>query len=539
MPTDCLPYRETGYFSNLICNYLDQKEELKPFYHRFPTADNLIKQAAEKGEWFNTLESTLSGVERRKRLHASLIEQYKSTDISAETTLNLERLAESNSFTITTGHQLNLFTGPLYFLYKIISVINLCRELSEKDESRHYIPIYWMATEDHDFDEINYFNFQGKKVQWNRKDGGAVGELSTEGLAEVLELFKTQLGTSRNAQFLADLFKNAYLNHDNLADATRYLANELFKDYGLIIVDGNDAGLKSLFAPYVKRELLEEVSHKKVTKQTEDLTALGYPEQVHPREINLFYIKEGIRERIIKMDDMYVVNDTDIRFRESEILSELENHPERFSPNALLRPLFQEVILPNLCYIGGGGELAYWFQLKTYFEEVGVPFPVLLLRNSGLIRTEKQRKKAESLGVSLPNLFLKQNDLINRKIRSISNIEIDFSEQRSFLKEQFRSMHLLAEETDPSFIGAVKAQEVKQLKGLDNLEARLLRAQKRKLSDHVQRLVDLQNDVFPMQSLQERNTNFAEFYLEFGEDLIPELVDALEPLGGEFTVVTL
>lgn len=531
MPTDCLPYRETGYFSNLICNYLDQKEELKPFYNRFPTADNLIEQAAEKGEWFSTLS--------RKRLHASLIEQYKNTDVSAETTLNLERLAEENSFTITTGHQLNLFTGPLYFLYKIISVINLCKELAEKDETRHYIPIYWMATEDHDFDEINYFNFQGKKVQWNREDGGAVGELSTEGLAAVLELFQKQLGSSRNAEFLSELFENAYLNHDNLADATRYLANELFKDYGLIIVDGNDTGLKNLFASYVKRELIEEISYKKVAKQTKNLTALGYPEQVHPREINMFYIKEGIRERIIKMDDIYVVNDTEIRFSKNEILGELENYPERFSPNALLRPLFQEVVLPNLCYIGGGGELAYWFQLKTYFEEVGVPFPALLLRNSALIRTEKQRSKAENLGVSLPNLFLKQNELINRKIRSISNIEIDFSEQRSFLKEQFRAMHIIATETDESFVGAVKAQEVKQLKGLDNLEGRLLRAQKRKLSDQVQRLVDLQNEVFPMQSLQERNTNFAQFYLDFGDDLIPELIQALDPLSGEFTIITL
>lgn len=531
MPTDCLPYRETGYFSDLICNYIDQKEELKPFYNRFPTADNLVKQAEEKGESFSLLS--------RKLLVTQLTTQYKNFSITDATQLNLERLAEENSFTITTGHQLNLFTGPLYFLYKIISVINLCKELAEKDASRNYIPIYWMATEDHDFDEINYFNFQGKKVQWNREDGGAVGELSTQGLADILELFKTQLGTSKNAAYLTTLFKEAYLTHDKLADATRYLGNKLFGEYGLIIVDGNDAGLKSLFTPYVKRELLEGVSHKKVTAQTEQLTSLGYPEQVHPREINLFYIVKGIRERIVKLDDMYVVNDTDIRFSESEILQELENHPERFSPNALLRPLYQEVILPNLCYIGGGGELAYWFQLKTYFDEVDVPFPVLLLRNSALIRTEKQRKKAESLGVSLPNLFLRQNELINRKIRSISNIEIDFSEQRSFLKEQFRAMHLIAQETDASFMGAVKAQEVKQLKGLDKLEARLLRAQKRKLSDHVQRLVDLQNDVFPMQSLQERNTNFAQFYLAYGEELIPELVEALEPLGGEFTVVTL
>lgn len=531
MPADCIAYQKTGYFSKLICDYLDQKESLKPFYHRFPTADNLIEQAVEKEAWMTP--------HSRKQLVTALQIQYGKEDTSEATQANIALLSKDKSFTITTGHQLNLFTGPLYFLYKIISVIKLTQELKVKDPYRDYIPVYWMATEDHDFDEINYFNFQGKKVQWNREDGGPVGELSTEGLAEVLDLFKTQLGTSKNAQYLTDLFENAYIKHKTLTEATRFLANELFKDYGLVIVDGNDAGLKYMYAPYIKRELLEEISHKQVTEQTASLTALGYPEQVHPREINLFYIKNGLRERIIKDGDVYVVNDTDIRFRESEILEELESHPERFSPNALLRPLFQEVILPNLCYIGGGGELAYWFQLKSHFEAVEVPFPVLLLRNSAMIRTQKLKEKTEKLDISLEQLFLKQNELINQKIRKISNIEIDFSEQRAFLKEQFKAMHLIAEETDASFVGAVNAQEVKQLKGLDNLEGKLLRAQKRKLRDHVDRLVEVQNAQFPRQSLQERNTNFAEFYLEFGEDLIPALFENLEPLGGEFTVVTL
>jgi len=338
---------------------------------------------------------------------------------------------------------------------------------------------------------------------------------------------------------LTALFEEAYIKHTNLTDATRYLANELFKDYGLVIVDGNDVDLKKIFAPYVDRELFEEVTHKVVTAQKAELTKLGYSEQVHPREINLFYIIKGIRERIIKFDDTFVVNNTDIRFSEAEVRQELKAHPERFSPNALLRPLYQEVILPNLTYIGGGGELAYWFQLKSCFEAMHVPFPMLLLRNSALIRTEKQKKKAEALNITIPQLFLKQNELVNQKIRAISNIDIDFSEQREHLKEQFKSMYTIAAETDASFIGAVKAQEVKQLKGLDHLEQRLLLAQKRKLRDHVQRLVDVQNAVFPLHSLQERNTNFAEFYLEFGDDLIPSLVEALEPLSGEFAVVTL
>ncbi|WP_299768941.1 bacillithiol biosynthesis cysteine-adding enzyme BshC [uncultured Dokdonia sp.] len=531
MQKDTITYSETGYFSKLICQYLDQNPQVAPFYHRFPSLDNFEAQIKEKQAWFTTAS--------RDVLVSSLQKQYAQVSVSDATQLHIEKLSANTTFTITTGHQLNLFTGPLYFLYKIIHTITLSRKLKQQHPHYDFVPIYWMATEDHDFDEINYFRFKGSKIQWNREDGGAVGELSTEGLDAVLDLFKTALGSSKNAQYLASLFEEAYLKHTNLADATRYLANELFSEYGLVIVDGNDVGLKTLFAPYVARELFEEVAHKEVTAQTASLTSLGYPEQVHPREINLFYIIKGIRERIIREGDDFVVNNTEIRFTEAEIRSELEAHPERFSPNALLRPLFQEIILPNLTYIGGGGELAYWFQLKSCFEAMQVPFPMLLLRNSALIRTEKQKNKIEALAITNSQLFLKQNELVNQKIRAISNIDIDLSTQRTSLKEQFKAMHTLAAETDASFLGAVKAQEVKQLKGLDHLEKRLLKAQKRKLKDQVQRVVDIQNAIFPLHSLQERNTNFAEFYLEYGADLVPALVEALDPVNKEFTIVTL
>lgn len=531
MPSECISYRKTGYFSSLICDYLEQKEQLTPFYHRFPSIDNFEAQFQEKGKAFPQ--------QTRDLLSVALKKQYAHLTASEETLANIDKLKDAQTFTITTGHQLNLFTGPLYFLYKIIHTITLSRKLNTQHPNQHFVPVYWMATEDHDFDEINYFRCKGQKIQWNREASGPVGELDTLGLSEVLELFSAQLGTSKNAQYLTSLFEKAYVNHDSLTDATRYLANELFADYGLVIVDGNDTALKKEFAPFVQRELFEQVAHKQVTTQTQRLIKVGYKEQVHPREINMFYIKKGLRERIVQEGEGYNINNTEIRFSKTEILEELNTHPERFSPNALLRPLFQEVILPNLCYIGGGGELAYWFQLKTYFQEVGIAFPILLLRNSAMLRTTKQAQKAEKLGVTAQQLFAQQNDLVNQKIRSISNINLDFSAQRAFLKEQFKAMYLIAQETDPSFLGAVKAQETKQLKGLDNLESRLLRAQKYKLKDQVQRLVDLQNDSFPLHSLQERNTNFAQFYLEFGEKLIPTLIEALDPDNKEFTVITI
>lgn len=523
-----IPFRETGYFSSLICDYLDEKKELKPFYNRFSNIENFKDQIKEKQLSFKVASRTV--------LVKSLKKQYQRIDASKLTFQNIELLKENNTFTITTGHQLNLFTGPLYFLYKIVSAINLSNQLKERYPEYNFVPVYWMATEDHDFDEINYFNFKGKKVQWNRESAGAVGELSTEGLEDIFKAFSNVLGSSKNAKFLKNLFENTYLKYDNLADATRFLANELFAGYGLVIIDANDVDLKKQFVPFIEDELMNQTSYRLVSKTNKNLSR-SYGIQVNPREINLFYLTKKLRERIVFEDGVYKVNNTNISWSKSEMLKHLYEVPERFSPNVIMRPLYQEVILPNLCYIGGGGEIAYWFQLKQYFNKVEVPFPILLLRNSVLIQTENQYKKLQNLNISKEDIFLKRDAFINKKVRQISDIDIDFSKQKEHLKNQFEDLYQLAEQTDESFLGAVKAQEIKQLKGLDTLEKRLLKAQKRKLKNHVLRMTELQNEMFPNQSLQERQANFSEFYLEFGDQFIPQLVLNLQPLKGEFLIL--
>jgi len=429
-----------------------------------------------------------------------------------------------------------LFSGPLYFLYKIISTINLAKELKAKYSSQNFVPIYWMATEDHDFDEINYFNFKGRKFRWNKESTGPVGRLSTEGLDDFFEVYSHELGAGKNAETIKKLFQKSYLNHSNLADATRFLANALFGEYGLVILDADDQDLKRTFIPYIKEELRLQTSHKKVLETIEKLK--NYTIQVNPREINLFYMEDGLRERILFENGKYSINNTQIEFSETEILTLLENHPEKFSPNVIMRPLYQEVILPNLCYIGGGGEIAYWLELKSFFDAVNVTFPILLLRNSALLATEKQDKKADKLGLSWSDLFLKQTDLVNQKTKLLDDYSIDLSIQKDFLKNQFHYLHSLAQKTDKSFLGAVKAQEAKQIKGLENLEKRLLKAQKKKHSDELERITDLQNELFPNKSLQERQSNFSEFYLENGETLIKKLVAHLKPLDTQFEVIT-
>ncbi|MCW5520299.1 bacillithiol biosynthesis cysteine-adding enzyme BshC [Aureitalea sp. L0-47] len=530
MPIETIPYRKTGYFSKLICDYLDRESALDEFYHRFPSESEFQAQISERENFSK---------EKREVLVGRLKEQYKDLSVSDATRTNIDSLSELTTFTITTGHQLNLFTGPLYFLYKIFSVINLSEQMNEMYNDKHFVPLFWMASEDHDFDEINYFRLHGKKLQWNRDAGGAVGELLTDGLEKVLELFKQEVGNHEFAENIAELFKKAYLHHETLTEATRYLGNELFKEYGLVIVDGNDSELKRAFVPYAEMELREHKSFKAVSETGTKLKSLGYKEQVSPREINLFYITDGLRERIIEQDGRFHVNNSQIDFSKEEILEELKSHPERFSPNALLRPLYQEVILPNLCYVGGGGELAYWLQLKAYFDSVEVPFPMLLLRNSVLLINDKQLQKLKKLNASIEELFLPTLELENLHAERLSEIDIDFTKQRTFLKEQFASLYEVAKKTDASFLGAVAAQEKKQLNGLDKLEKRLLKAQRRKLNDQLKRLTDLQEDLFPGGHLQEREMNFSEFYLEMGPKLLETIKSELDPLVNKLSVIRL
>lgn len=529
MPSDCISFQSSGYFTPLINDYLNQKDTLKPLYNRFPSVENFKSQLEEKQANYNP--------EFRKTLVDVLSRQYKDISASAYTQQNIQLLAGNDTFTITTGHQLNLFTGPLYFLYKIVSTINLSRQLKEAYPDKEFVPVYWMATEDHDFEEINYFNFRDKKIKWPRESSGPVGRLSTEGLDAVLDAFTKELGIGNNASWLKELFEKAYLEHANLADATRYLANELFGSEGLVIIDGDEPELKRLFAPHVKEELLKQTSHHKVA----DTAALlkDYNIQVNPREINLFYIEDNIRERIILQDGTYYINNTELKFSETEIFALLESNPEKFSPNVIMRPLYEELILPNLCYIGGGGEIAYWLELKSYFNSANVTFPILLLRNSVLLATQKQADKLDKLDLTWADAFSKQQELLNRRIQSFSEFKLDFSAQKEFLKEQFENLNAMAAKTDASFTGAVKAQQIKQLKGLENLEKRLLKAEKRSHAEQLERITQIQNELFPNQSLQERKANFSEFYLEFNGKLLAELFDKLKPLEQEFNVIVL
>ncbi len=529
MKVENLAFTQAHFLSPLPRDYQAQSDRLSPFYNAFPSFENLYKQAGKR---------VFSPASRSLLLRA-LRAQYQGFAISEAVSANLSSLTAKNTFTLTTGHQLNLFSGPLYTWYKIQTAINLCQALNRRYRDYHFVPVYWMATEDHDFKEIDHFHFNGHLIRWPVAPTGALGRLPTDSLAALFPDIERRFGTSDRGRQLTQWFVNAYRNHKNLADATRYLFNEWFGAQGLLILDGDAKPLKQAFIPHLKAELFDHVAHREVSRSTRMLTNLGYRTQAKPRLINLFYLGESYRERLVQQGETFEVLRLGCSFSKREMMQEVEAHPQRFSPNVITRLLYQEAILPNLAYIGGGAELAYGLQLKRLFDSQGVLFPLLILRNSLLILSKKQREKLNKLGLSPAVFNAPLAEIITAQTRKNSNFDLRLTRERAQLARLFLQLKKRAEHTDRSFIGAVQAQEAKQLKGMEKLENRLLQAEKRRMQAEHARIEDLKNSLFPDGTLQERVLNFSHFYSDYGHAFKQALQQAIRPLENEFLYLTL
>ena len=488
---DCqyLPLASTGQFSSLFLDYLNQKDTLQSFYNRFPTLPAFQRQIDER-----TFE-----VQKRQILVDALERQYQHIVSKPD----LSVLLQPNTFTVTTGHQLNIFTGPLYIIYKLITTVKLARQLKVAYPDYNFVPVYWMATEDHDFAEINHFSLFGKQYVWHTEQRGAVGRMNPQELRALFNQIPEKL----------TLFEDAYLKHDILADAVRYYVNELFGPEGLVCVDADDSELKRVFAPVMRDELAQQTSGRLVQQQTETLSALGYKTVIAPRDVNLFYLDDKLRERIEYRDGTYTVLNTKLQFSEGELLTLLDEHPERFSPNVVLRPLYQETILPNLAYIGGPSEVPYWLQLKLVFDQFQTPFPMLMPRNFATYVPAVSAKRIRKLGL-VPNDLFRDTIMLKRDfVEQHANHALKFDTENKTISKALDAMLHKAQMVDPSLERAVLAETKGFANAVARLQKKMHRAEERNQETGVRQLLAVKNELFPNGGLQERSENFLTFHL--------------------------
>ncbi len=521
-----LPYHQTGFFNRLILDYLAGETRLQEFYGEQPTPEAFGKQIRAKQ----------AAKVDRETLVSVLKDQYAALPPSENVSANIEALGHPATFTVTTAHQPNLFTGPLYFIYKIISTINLAETLNRQYGDHHIVPVYFMGAEDHDFEELNHFHLFGQKYTWENGLSGAVGEMSTAGLEEIIAGLEPVFGEGEHARKLLDKLRAAYLARPTVAAATQYFVHDLFKEYGLVILQPGDKRFKQLFTPVIRSEVTEKNSEKLVTGTIKQLEG-DYKIQVKPRAINLFYLQANSRERIVDTNGDFEVLKTGVRFTQETLAEEISAHPERFSPNVILRGLFQETILPNLAYIGGGGELSYWLEMKSLFDHNEVVFPLLLLRNSVLWIDRNTHKKLKKLGMTFADLFQPVEQLINSYVAGQTERSIDLTREKASIQQIFQSVREKGIAIDAGLGQMIGAEEQKLLNQFDNLEKKLLRAEKQQFESAINQIRKVREKLFPGQQLQERHDNFGQYYLQYGEDFIAVLKENLDPLDPRLTIL--
>jgi bacillithiol synthase len=519
----------TNAFSALVTDYLDNNDLLSPFYSYSPTLAG-IQQAMQQRMQYNTNRSLLVQI---------LNNQYSNTTLTAKQQQYLQLLSQPATFTICTAHQPNLFTGHLYFIYKILHAVKLAETLTAQLPGHNFVPVYYMGSEDADLDELGHVYINGIKYEWQTKQTGAVGRMKVDGaLLQLLDDINGQLSVQPFGAEIVALMRQCYTLNTSIEQATFTLVNQLFAQYGLLVLLPDNAAVKNAFIPVMQKELLQGFSQQAV-QQTMQAFPKQYKVQASGRDINLFYLQQGSRERIEKQQGRYVVVNTAISFTEQEILQELQQHPERFSPNVILRPVLQETILPNVAFIGGGGELAYWLELKKVFEAAGVPYPVLLLRNSFLLLNEAQQQLVNKLGISTAELFLSGHQLINSLVKKASQLQLTLDAEKQALQALYQQLKNIAGAIDTTLQPHTDALHQRALSKIEALEKKMLKAEKLKFAATQRQAQNLKAQLFPQQNLQERVENLMGFYALWGSDFIHHLYQHSLALEQQFAVLQL
>jgi bacillithiol biosynthesis cysteine-adding enzyme BshC len=526
-----LTYRQTGYFSRLITDYLDQAENLSPFYSYPADAEGLRSALAARKAGKPVDRATL--VSQLEEQYAGVLPgEFKNASRVRE---NIARLGEPNTFTLCTAHQPAIFTGHLYFIYKILHTIRLAEWMAEQHPGDHFVPVFFMGSEDADLEELGHISLGGETLVWETKQTGAVGRMSTKGLDKLFYRIEGELSVQPYGQQLMAILREAYLESPDIQTATFKMIHRLFAEWGLIVLIADRAAFKKQMIPVFEDDLFRQ-QPSGIVGESIDLLGQNYDIQANPRDINLFYLNNDLRGRIERTGEGYKVHGSALVFTEAGLREELQRNPERFSPNVILRGLFQETILPNLAFIGGGGETAYWLELKGLFDHYRTPFPVLVLRSSFQLVERQWMEKMERAGFGVDDLFRDEQDLMTELVRRDSTQTLSLEEEIATANQYYEGLKALARPVDPTLEEHVAALQVKAIEPIRLLEKKLLKAEKRKFGEQQRQIHQAKEALFPGGHLQERVENILPWYALYGPGIIRSLY-ATTPVWGSFIVL--
>jgi len=487
----------------------------------FVSADESMVALAGQNHPYFSAESAIAAkqdfpADARMRLSEHLQSQYRrltdTSDTSEAVLANIKALEKPDTYTVTTGQQLHLFLGPAFVLYKIMAIIRMTEDLNLKHPDKHFVPVYWLASEDHDIEEIRNTVVFGRNFRWNTDQSGACGRFHVREVAGLIDQIKSELTLSESNITLLNAFEAIYNTSETLADATLRLVNHLFGQYGLICMDADHAVFKSAVVPFIKKDILEKANIEPFAEMSRQMEKNGFSTQLSGRDINFFYLQTQQRNRIVYDNGVYQVQNTDISFSPSEIAEDIERHPERYSPNAMLRPLYQESILPNVAYIGGNAEVNYWLQITNVFKVNNINPPNLCLRPSVWIIPHKTGAWLQKSGIDPLKLLISANTE-NLIVFLNPGTEVRNDLTTAFAKLKKEAQDIAAQSNSKELHALVEAGKHYD-KLLKSLDKHVIQTEKDKQQDKYQKLEEIYRIYFNIKEMQERKINALELLIK-------------------------
>lgn len=512
------PLHTSGLVNNLVRDYLSADDFLKGLFIHKPHESSVL-------DWIDARKNFSQ--EKRLLLKNTLASQYTNCGLYSDV---IERrialLEQPNTYTVCTGQQVGILLGPLYTTLKILSVISLCDELKKRHPDNNFIPIFWMATEDHDLLEIQSVYVGDKSYSWETNQTGPCGRMKTAGIEE---LFRS-IPELQHRPDLLKMLHEAY-EQKSLADATLHLCNALFGSMGLLVINPDAPELKKSFAPIMLRDITEQNSFRESRKAINHLEE-RYKIQLNGRNINFFYQSNTSRERIEAISGGFTTESGSYQWTAEELESAIHQSPEAFSPNAMMRPLYQEFILPNLAYFGGAAELAYWLELKPIFDYYTIPYPAVLLRNSAFVLSAVNQHRCRNAGFGMFDLIKPLAELEKEIIQKENPEILALSNEADALEITFASIFKKAEAIGSGMPHA-SAAFAKQVKNqFQKLQHKFIREARRNESAGLRQIRFAHEAVFPAGSFQERKCSVFNFLAQLPTDIFLEELTKKQPAFG-------
>jgi len=525
-----IPYRELGpptpfAYSSLFQDYLAHSPDIQEFFPR---------HFANNKDWKGTLESVAGRGLDRSELVKILSQQNRSYQCGVKTLANIDLLLNDNTLAVVTGQQVGLFSGPLYTLYKALTAVALTEQLAKAFPDYSFVPVFWVEGEDHDFDEVSkvglltasndYSTF--RYVPDERLEGknlGASGRVAfTETIGPFLDSIRASLPPTDFSEQTFELLRTAHQPGMTFAQSFIHMMNVLMEESGLIFLDPNSPDVKVLLRPVFRKEIEEESEACRRVIERSELLEERYHAQVKPRSVNIFLHHEKGRFAIEPHPKGFALKGVRQHYTKDELLTLLEDHPESFSPNVVLRPLCQDTLLPTVAYVGGPAEVAYMAQLQPLYEQFGIPAPIIYPRASATIVEDKVEKVFQRFAVSPLELFKDAEGVKARIAASVSDFQTDelFAATVTSIEESLNSLRSGILSIDKTLEGPLDNTLGRVTSAVDVLKQKTLAAQKRQHETFLRQIDKALLHIAPDNSPQERTVSIVYFLNKYGPEFV-------------------